>query len=286
NKILISAKDTLHFTIKRDNEILNKDINVVSIGGSVGGFIGINPTIFYKSEAIVEDVEENGPAFKSDLQKGDKIIMINGEKVISWEYMLHAIALNQGEAMKFTIQRGGAIVSRYISPTFNEDLKRWTIGILGRPTESMVPMELVKYGFADAFKMGLKETYKITSMVGEVLGRLVTFQLSYRALGGPILIAKTSMAAAKLGLVPFLYFMAFMSIQLGILNLLPIPVLDGGHIVFLTIEKIIRKPLNIKVRAVANYIGLAVLLSLIVMITWNDLDRFWGIGKLVTNLFN
>jgi len=106
-----------------------------------------------------------------------------------------------------------------------------------------------------------------------VLGKLFTGDLSIKTLGGPILIAKMTGDAARVGLSNLLSFMAFLSLQLGILNLLPIPVLDGGHVLFLTLEAIRKKPVNIKVREVAQQVGLFLLLGFILVISYNDVMR-------------
>ena len=130
-----------------------------------------------------------------------------------------------------------------------------------------------------------QEVTKLTRMTLDVLGRLVTLKLSYRVLGGPILIAKSSAIAAASGFSSFLYFMAFLSLQLAILNFLPIPVLDGGQLVFLGCEAILRRPLSIRIRAVASQVGFVLLISLMLLVTINDIENVWGISALWHKLF-
>ncbi|HPM41944.1 MAG TPA: site-2 protease family protein, partial [bacterium] len=112
-----------------------------------------------------------------------------------------------------------------------------------------------------------------------------TLELSYKVLGGPIIIAKVSAAAAASGLSDFLYFLAFLSLQLAILNFLPIPVLDGGHLVFLAIEAVRRKPVSVRVRGIADQVGFVMLISLMVLVTFNDIENVWGIKSLIKKLF-
>jgi len=111
-------------------------------------------------------------------------------------------------------------------------------------------------------------------------------QLSLKVLGGPIMIAQTTAAAAKLGLGHFLYFLAFMSLQLGIINLFPIPVLDGGHLFFYGIEAVIRRPVSRKIRMVMSQLGFAMLIALMLAVTFNDVQRVWGnVGSLLGRFF-
>jgi regulator of sigma E protease len=286
NKILISAGDKVQLDIDRNGSILKKDVDVITIFGDVNGDIGISPAVLYEGDTTVMSVEKDSPADKAGILAKDKVLSINSERIRSWSHMLHALSLNGGTPIEITIERNGAQLQKKIEPAFNKDYERWLIGIIGSEDAMYVPTEIKKYGFVAAVEYGWLETYKLTIILGDVLKRLVTLKLSYKTLGGPVLIAKASAAAASMGLAAFIYFMAFLSIQLGILNLLPIPVLDGGHILFLAIEKIIRRPIHIKVKIVANYFGLAILVGLIVMITYNDLDRFWGVGKFLAKIFN
>ena len=142
-------------------------------------------------------------------------------------------------------------------------------------------MKKRRYGFIGSIKEGTAECANLLGLTFKVLERLFTGQLSYKSLGGPIQIAQASMAAAKYGIAEFIYFVAFLSIQLGILNLLPIPVLDGGHILFCGIEGVIRRQIPTRIRSIAQYIGLILILGLMLLVTLNDVDSVWGIKKLL-----
>ena len=129
------------------------------------------------------------------------------------------------------------------------------------------------------------ENINLAGLTFGVLKKLVTFKLSYKILGGPIAIAKTSAAAAASGFSSFLYFLAFLSLQLAILNFLPIPVLDGGQLVFLGIEAARGRPVSAKVIGAASQIGFVLLIALMLLITFNDIERTWGISSLLKKLF-
>jgi len=150
----------------------------------------------------------------------------------------------------------------------------------------MEPEKLYKYVFFEAIKKGTDENLKLSKLTIDILGKLVTFKLSYKVLGGPVVIAKISAEAAASGLGNFLYFMAFLSLQLAILNLMPIPILDGGHLVFLAIEAVIRRPVNLKVRSVANHLGFIVLVSFMVLVTIKDIETVFGFSGWLKGLFN
>ena len=132
-------------------------------------------------------------------------------------------------------------------------------------------------------KKGVKseiKNIKLADLTLSVLGRLVTFRLSYKTLGGPIRIAQASAMAAKTGFSEFLYFLAFLSLQLGLLNLLPFPVLDGGHLLFFGIEGIRRRPVSARVRGIAEQTGFVLLVTLMLLVTLNDVESVWGFRQI------
>jgi regulator of sigma E protease len=130
-------------------------------------------------------------------------------------------------------------------------------------------------------KLGFQKTIEIIDLTFITFQKLVTFGLSIKTLGGPVMIAQMSGQAAASGLSAFLYFLAFVSISLGILNLLPIPVLDGGLVLFLLIEAVRKKPLSRRTMEIAQSIGAATLITLIAVVTFNDIMRFDMVKQMV-----
>ena len=142
------------------------------------------------------------------------------------------------------------------------------IGIINRQ-ETVVK----KFGIIESIRHGMSRMYELTVLTFDVLKRLFSFNLSIETLGGPIMIAKLTGEAAQSGISDLIAFVAFMSLQLGILNLLPIPVLDGGWVIFLLIEKIKGSPLSKKTMEVAQTVGFALLITLIIIVSYNDILR-------------
>ena len=132
-----------------------------------------------------------------------------------------------------------------------------------------------RYPFWESVVLGTKTNLENIALTFLVLKRLVTLQMTYKTLGGPVQIIYTLAGAAAPGLSDFTFFISFLSLQLAILNLLPIPVLDGGHLIFYIIEGIRRKPLSLKTKLVAQQVGMALLLTLVLLVTWNDLKRLF-----------
>ena len=153
---------------------------------------------------------------------------------------------------------------------FGEDTQRYMIGII-----SSRQISAKELSFGQAVFMSVHKTYQIAELTFVSVIKMIQGTLSVKTLGGPIMIAQLAGEQAKEGLMEFLSLMAVISVNLAILNILPIPVLDGGHILFFTIELLIRRPVSIRVREVAQQAGLFVLLMLMILVFYNDITRFF-----------
>jgi regulator of sigma E protease len=210
------------------------------------------------------------PAEKSGLQVNDKIIAVDAAPVYYWNQFSTMVRKSQGKTLTLTVEREQKKVQITVTP--REEGGRYVIGI-----EPLVRMSFRKYGLGDSLRLGFNKTVEFIDLTVVTLRKLLTFNLSIKTLGGPVLIAQMSGKAAAAGLSSFLSFLAMISISLGILNLLPIPILDGGLILFLVIEAVRRKPLARKTMEVAQSIGAAVLITLIAVVSYNDVMRmFFG----------
>jgi regulator of sigma E protease len=208
------------------------------------------------------------PAEKAGVKINDKVIAVDGKTVYYWNQFSSVIKDSQGKKLELMIEREGKRLPITVTPI--EDNGRYVIGV-----EPIVRMIFKKYGFFESLSLGFDKTIEFIDVTFITLKKLLTFGLSIKTLGGPVMIAQMSGRAAAAGLSAFLSLLAMISISLGILNLLPIPVLDGGLILFLVIEAIRKKPLSRKVMEVAQSIGAAVLITLIAVVSYNDVMRMF-----------
>ncbi len=208
------------------------------------------------------------PAEKAGVKVNDKIVAVDGKTVYYWNQFSTLIKDSQGKKLELTVEREGKRLPVTVTPI--EDSGRYVIGV-----EPIVRMIFKKYGFFESLSLGFDKTVEFIDVTFITLKKLLTFGLSIKTLGGPVMIAQMSGRAAAAGLSAFLSLLAMISISLGILNLLPIPVLDGGLILFLIIEAIRKKPLSRKVMEVSQSIGAAVLITLIAVVSYNDVMRMF-----------
>ncbi len=222
-------------------------------------------------------VLKDSPAYNAGIQKGDRIIKINGINVLTFKKMASIIKKNPGKHLRVLIDRSGTKKTVIIIPglkklknIFGEEKPAGFIGVM--PYGDKV---LERYSFFSGIKNGVYQSYRITYLTIESLIKLVDGEVSVKQLGGPVMIIKIAGNEASAGAGVFLFFLAIIGINLGILNLLPIPILDGGHLFFLTIEAIRGKKLSDKAISISQQVGLSLLILLMVFATYNDLMRFF-----------
>ncbi len=229
----------------------------------------------YILKPVIGEVQQGMPAQKSGLEKGDKILAVSGTAVESWEEMAAIIMASEGKTLNLTVSRDGYTsvvkvtpVLKSIQNIFGESIQRYVIGITASGdvySKSLNPFQAVLES--------LTQTYKIAELTIISVAKLIQGTLSTKTLGGPIMIAELAGQQAKLGVTNLVFFIALISINLAILNFLPIPVLDGGHLLFFFIEVILKRPVSIKVREVAQQAGMFVLILLMIFVFYNDITR-------------
>ena len=262
-KIGMKAGKTVVLDVLRNGKIISVTVKVPE--NISKDHLGISPIIPAKIGTILP----NSPAAKAGLQIGDEIIAINGKPIHSWFELVDALSqIKDDKEVTLLVKRNGKIFSVKVKPEYNETLKKYVIGI-----SPMMETITVKYGFAEAFEKAIERTKELTVALYKVIKGLVTGEVSIKTLGGPIAIAQFSGQALEAGIATFLFSMAFISLQLGYLNLLPIPVLDGGLILILLIESIIRRPLPEKAKEYLAYIGFALIGTLMIFVIFNDIMR-------------
>lgn len=234
-------------------------------------------------EAIIGGVSKASPAQAAGLEKNDKIVAINGEKVSSWKEMQKIIFESQGKILLTTIQRGDSFFDVKITPVLTKNKNA-----LGEIEESykigvsragiILPDEdkfVKKFSVFEAMFESVRQTYRFTHLTIVSIAKLIQGKLSINTLGGPIMIAEMAGQQAREGASDFLFFMALISINLAVLNFLPIPVLDGGHLFFYFIEAAIGKPVNTKIREIAQQVGIFILIMLMIFVFYNDITRYF-----------
>ncbi len=284
NKIMLSPNRTVDFGIEREGETGEVAVDVGEIPELKGGYVGIEPMLFVGADPYVGEVKPGGAAEEAGVRSGDLIVAFGGQKVYDWLDLTRMVNDSAGKETELLVQRDGQELSLAVKARYDDGFGRYIIGVT-KDRMSGVPMTVRKYGFAQAIVKGTKENVKLLRLTYDVLKKLFTGGLSFKVIGGPVIIAKASAAAAKTGLANFIYFLAFLSMQLSILNLFPIPVLDGGQLVFLGFEAVFRRPLSVRVRMIAHQVGFVFLISLMLLITINDIDNVWGIRELIKRLF-
>jgi len=284
NKILLSPNRTVDFGIEREGATGEVAIDVGEIPELKGGYVGIEPMLFVGAEPYVGEVKPGGAAEEAGVRSGDLIVAFGGQKVYDWLDLTRMVNDSAGKETELVVRRDDQTVSMPVKARYDDGFGRYIIGVT-KDRMSGVPMTVRKYGFVEAFVRGTKENVKLLRLTYDVLKKLFTGGLSFKIIGGPVIIAKASAAAAKTGLANFIYFLAFLSMQLAILNLFPIPVLDGGQLVFLGFEAVLRRPLSVRIRMIAHQVGFVFLISLMLLITINDIDNVWGIRELIKRLF-
>lgn len=262
--ITSSPGNKLSVEIVRDGLPRRLDLVPHTQENNGAGYAGI----VHPMEARVGEIRPGLPASRAGLVKRDLILAINGRQVSHWIEMSNIIQETGEKEVTLSVLREGKILEVKLKPVVDEESKRTIIGI----TRSE-PMRLVKYGLSGAIKEGMLKAAELTSLTLDILKKLFTFNLSIKSLGGPIMIAQATGAAAESGLSDLIYLMAFISLQLGVLNLLPIPVLDGGHVFFLLAEMALRRPVSTKAREIAQQIGFVILITLMLIVSYNDVMR-------------
>jgi regulator of sigma E protease len=219
--------------------------------------------------AVIAEVDAGTPADRAGLKPGDTIIAMNGKPVITWPQLVEGVHQSGGHSIQFGVRRDGQQLELDITPMQGTDLEGqpvWQVGVLPNTDE-----DYERQSFLEAGKDAASSTVSGMRQIGQVLVGLFSGKVSIRQLAGPVGIARISGEAAKRGLPTLLEFMAVISLNLGLLNLLPIPILDGGHILMLAIEGILRRDLSIAVKERFVQVGLVFLLGIFAFVMYSDI---------------
>ncbi|MAI52067.1 MAG: RIP metalloprotease RseP [Rhodobiaceae bacterium] len=230
------------------------------------------------TDPVVGEVVAESAAERAGFQPGDLITAIDDTKVQTFAEVRRIVTVNADTELMFEIQRDGNTLLLPATPDWYLETDRFgnefRIGRLGVSVGlDDANARHVRYNPVTAVWMGVKESYFIIDQTFTVLGRIITGRESAESLGGPIRIAQLSGQAASLGLVALINLTAVLSVSIGLVNLFPIPMLDGGHLMFYAYEAVAGKPMPEKVQEVGMRIGLSLVLALFIFVTWNDITR-------------
>lgn len=235
--------------------------------------------------ADVGEVQPDSPAAAAGLQPGDRIVAVDGRAVASFEELQRLVAGSAGETLRLGLDRAGQSLEVAVAVAVAEVTDRFgNVHRIGRIGVSRAGIEFKRVGPAAAVIDAVAETGRMITGTLAALWEMVVGSRGTGELGGPLRIAQMSGQIAQDGLVPFIWFCAILSINLGLINLFPIPMLDGGHLVMYTVEAIRGRPLGERTQEMAFRVGLAMVLSLMLFATWNDRTVVYDIVNFLSSL--
>ncbi len=235
-------------------------------------------TLQYVEQPVIGGIMAGSAAAAAGLRPGDRIVAVGGAPVRYWQDMVQTVQARAGQATPLLVRRGRTTVPVVATPRAAADtLPDGTVRSVGRLGIIPVLPEPVRPGIGGAIAHGARETWSVVTLVVGFLKDLITGHQSPRNLGGPILIGQLSGQVARAGLEAFLKFMALFSVNLAILNLLPIPVLDGGHLMFIAVEAVRGRALTLQQRSRLMQVGFVLVVALMVWAVANDVLRLFGV---------
>jgi regulator of sigma E protease len=276
--------ETGHIEIKADRAGVTQTFNLPIQGFlkdqsqsalDVLGFVPYRPHM----DAVVYKLSADGAAIRQGMKEGDKIIAIDGVAMKDWFDVVDVVQRSPEKLLNIEVLRDGKIVALKVMPQGKKDSMGNSTGMLGvqaQPGQLNVPAEYkqkIQYNPAEAFVVAVEKTGQLSSMILNSMVKMVRGLIGLDNLSGPITIAKVAGQSAEMGWQTFISFMALMSVSLGILNLLPIPMLDGGHLVYYIIELIRGKPVSEQIQLVGLKIGMVLLGSMMFLAIFNDFMR-------------
>jgi regulator of sigma E protease len=268
--ILGKAKRRTTLTVVRDGKTIDVPVDVGVKGKFEVGDLGILPVI----RPVITDLEHGSPGEQAGLQPGDIILSANGERFITNPRLVEIIKAHPNTPITVEVQRNGEAKTIQVTP-------RPMDGVAKIGAHLVAESRKVNPGFVEAFKLSVDQNWEWAGLILKTLGGLLTRQTSVKQLMGPVAIADLSGTAAEQGWLPLFSLMAMISLNLGLLNLMPIPVLDGGHIAILALEGVSRRDFSMKVKEKMLLAGFVLLLMLMVTVIYNDLTRIPWIERLM-----
>ena len=246
------------------------------------GDLGI---IQFEIPADIAGIVPGGAAEAADLREGDEIISVDGKSIRGWTHWVEVIRASPELTLNVAVQRGGINTDLLMTPktaTLDDGSVIGSIGAYVKETTlaELLPPEMqrqINYNVLSAIQPAISKTLEMSIFILNSVKKMITLEISPKNIGGPITIAKVAGETATLGPEFYLGFLALLSISLGVMNLLPIPVLDGGHLLFYAIEAVIRRPVPERIQAFGLQLGLLLISGIMVLAIYNDVSPYFGV---------
>jgi regulator of sigma E protease len=227
--------------------------------------------------AVVDQVVEDSPAEQAGFQPGDQVLSADGESILDWQAWVDYVQARPGQTIEVLIQRGDDTLLSQITPATKYDDNNKAFGQVGVAVKWPEWPEDMKRSYSynplDAFSQAVQRTWSMSVFTLESIKKMLMGLISPKNLSGPITIAKVASASANSGLESYLGFLALLSVSLGVLNLLPIPVLDGGHILYGLLELVTGKEVSLRIQMVGYQLGLFIIVGVMILALYNDISR-------------
>ena len=276
--------DTLTLTITRDNEPtapITRDISLAAMTASDWennplAMLGLRPDL---GPPLVDHVMPGKAAARAGLRSGDRIVAVNGTKMSSPSDVAKITNARPGDTLVYRIERDGKVLDVPVTIDSVDENGRHVgqAGVLLRvdPEAAQHDAVVVRYGIGEALEQGVRKTWELSAFTARMLGRIVTGDASLRNISGPLTMADIAGQSAQAGVLVFLTYLALISISLGVLNLLPVPLLDGGHLLYYLAELVKGSPVSDRAFEVGQRIGMAMLAVLMALALFNDVSRLF-----------
>ncbi len=266
-KVMLNPGQPLNVAIQRGNQVLDKTIIPDKQGpeeyGTLGGWVPQEPN-------IVTDLEPSMPAAKAGMKVGDEVVAVNGVAMHSMRALIHYLQQNQGKPLEVTVVRNGQEVHLNMTPVLSTNGRgepQWRMGFVSNP------VHVDKLGFTAAVSKSVEQNKRYSVLILELVRKLAARKVSMKQIDGPIGIARASGEAARQGWMPLLALMAAISLNLGIFNLFPIPIMDGGVILLLAIESVMRRDISMRIKERIYQAAFVFLILFAVVVIYNDIGK-------------